>query len=357
MKPRKLQSIFLLALICLTFTGCNGAIAHELNHTSKEGNQDLSDAVLESEEEILSSLLFAMQNNQETCTFMIKDKSMIDVDSWLIHLPGLYGVHCTYITMPKHITVRAKLQYWDNYPISYAYKTGKTNILNERQLALYDKYCSILNQYTSVTKSPIQNELAIHDYIVNNVTYTPNTSNNAAYDALFSGTAVCMGYAECFQTFMDMLGIECIPVTGIADGEPHIWNLVSLDNEWYHVDVTWDDPIGDDERAHYSYFNVTDEDILLDHTIDSDKLPSCLGTKYSYYNVLGYEPMVSQNDLNAFVKEKTKVRAGKLYYKTSRGANLDLRKALEQANMSISYQFSITERPAYSTYEVEITYK
>lgn len=43
---------------------------------------------------------------------------------------------------------------------------------------------------------------------------------------------------------MDMLGIENGTVSGEAGDEQHIWNTVKLDDQWYHVDVTWDDPIG-----------------------------------------------------------------------------------------------------------------
>lgn len=57
---------------------------------------------------------------------------------------------------------------------------------------------------------------------------------------------------------MDMLGIENGTVSGEAGNEQHIWNTVMLDGQWYHVDVTWDDPIGSSfEYTDHAYFNIS----------------------------------------------------------------------------------------------------
>ena len=47
---------------------------------------------------------------------------------------------------------------------------------------------------------------------------------------------------------MDELGIPCILVIGEARNsegstENHEWNYVQLDENWYAVDATWNDPI------------------------------------------------------------------------------------------------------------------
>ena len=41
--------------------------------------------------------------------------------------------------------------------------------------------------------------------------------------------------------------------------ENHIWNAVYLDNNWYHLDLTWDDPVtstGENMLIH-DYFLIT----------------------------------------------------------------------------------------------------
>ena len=65
---------------------------------------------------------------------------------------------------------------------------------------------------------------------------------------------------------MDILGIPCETITGTAGGIGHAWNAVMLDDEWYMVDVTWDDPVPDTPgQVLYGYFNITDEKMKQDH--------------------------------------------------------------------------------------------
>lgn len=58
---------------------------------------------------------------------------------------------------------------------------------------------------------------------------------------------VCEGYARAFKVLCDKTGIPCVLVSGNADNgsgmpEAHMWNYVQIDNKWYVVDVTWNDP-------------------------------------------------------------------------------------------------------------------
>ena len=46
-----------------------------------------------------------------------------------------------------------------------------------------------------------------------------------------------------------------------------MWNLVKVDDQWYHVDPTW---IDNESIPAYQYLNVTDQEISRDHTISSE---------------------------------------------------------------------------------------
>ena len=83
--------------------------------------------------------------------------------------------------------------------------------------------------------------LYVHDYIAAECDYYSGKSNlkgRNIYEAFVKGSSVCVGYAMGFQYIMDLLEIPCMCVTS----ETHIWNMVKVDENWYHVDVTWDDP-------------------------------------------------------------------------------------------------------------------
>ena len=62
---------------------------------------------------------------------------------------------------------------------------------------------------------------------------------NTAYAALVEGNAVCEGYASAFYRLALEAGVDARVVSGFA-GEEHAWNIVKLDDLYYHLDATWD---------------------------------------------------------------------------------------------------------------------
>jgi len=82
----------------------------------------------------------------------------------------------------------------------------------------------------------------IHDYLIIMIEYLLDEERKhirTLYGALIENQCVCEGYAEAFQYLVLQYGINCI----IARSSTHEWNFVELNNKWYIVDVTYDDPI------------------------------------------------------------------------------------------------------------------
>lgn len=160
--------------------------------------------------------------------------------------------------------------------------------------------------------SDVELELYFHDYIVNNCKYKNNvsTDRNSApftvYGALINQKAVCRGYTKAFQMLLAYVGINSVNINGFGSSQEHVWSAVSIENQWYYVDVTWDDT---SEISMYDYFNVTTSQIKKNHTINplyencSDLevvgnddnapinfnifVPKCKSTKYNYYVYYG----------------------------------------------------------------------
>jgi len=108
---------------------------------------------------------------------------------------------------------------------------------------------------------------AIHDYIINNTRYDIDRSDNkvtkyrsdTAYGTLIENYAICGGYADSMKLFLDDLGISNYKISS----ENHIWNLVYVNDNWYHLDLTWDDPVTTDGKdiLEYDYFLITSEEL------------------------------------------------------------------------------------------------
>ena len=203
---------------------------------------------------------------------------------------------------------------YDTAPISQAYLSADPAGLNEMQSAILEKAKAVIAEAITDDMSDYDKELAIHDWLVRNVTYdeenlnaisAPSEHNRDPYGALFEGRCICAGYATTFQMFMDMLGISCQTIHSTAhDGEEHAWNMVCLDDKWYHVDVTWDDPVPDktNRPVRHTYFNVTDKLMLEEHNWNTVDVPTANSYEYSY-TVHSCRELESLEELPDYIKE------------------------------------------------------
>ncbi|MEE1553306.1 MAG: transglutaminase domain-containing protein, partial [Lachnospiraceae bacterium] len=176
-------------------------------------------------------------------------------------------------------------KYYDSTPISQAYLSGNTANLDDKQLEIYNKAVSTINDLITPDMSDYEKELAIHDFIVQCASYDeahlnalgiglPNSDN--PYGCLINGKAICSGYSTTFQLFMDMLEIPCKTIYATDfEGDDHSWNIVQIGGSWYYVDACWDDPIPDftDRPVRHKYFNVSKEYMKTKHVWDDTELP------------------------------------------------------------------------------------
>lgn len=167
------------------------------------------------------------------------------------------------------------------------------------------KCCSIINKNITADMSVVEKIKVIHDYMVLNCEYDYNnylkkTVPRESYTprgALINKKSVCQGYAETFQLFMNSLDIPCQIVTGTANGGGHAWNVVKIKNKWYHIDVTWDDPVPDEKgRIRYRYFLIPDKVMEQDHNWNRAQTPKCTSGSNKFISLFG---TVSQNESQA----------------------------------------------------------
>ncbi len=166
---------------------------------------------------------------------------------------------------------------------------------------------------TSLTDA--QKALLIHDRLAVLCEYDyenllNKTVPDASYDAhgvLVNEIAVCQGYAEAYMYLLGQIGIESyICSSEVLD---HAWNIVRIDGQYYHVDVTWDDPSWDvGGRVRHEYFLRSSLAFLESHGAnDYDTTPT--DTTYDHY--------FWQNSTTAF-----QIVDGVLYYIDNADAHL-----------------------------------
>lgn len=158
---------------------------------------------------------------------------------------------------------------------------------------------------------------AIHDYLVLNNVYHSSAYDQNIYGAMSSkATPVCMSYAMSMVYCCQRMGIECVLVVGKAGGA-HAWNLIRLDDangvdnsdDWYEMDVTWDDPVGGDpNKVHTTYFNVTTDQLnkatkrtRSTQAYTSYPVEKATGTMYNATVVYGYAEAAIYEDVSELI--------------------------------------------------------
>ena len=110
----------------------------------------------------------------------------------------------------------------------------------------------------------------IHDELRDLIKYESYKEMESAF---LEGKADCSGYADAFCVVCQLAGIDCIVVWGTAHNgamtSDHAWNMVKIADDWYNVDVCWDDV----RLFTHTYFLRSDKAFSSNHTV---KMPiSC----------------------------------------------------------------------------------
>lgn len=75
-------------------------------------------------------------------------------------------------------------------------------------------------------------------YIVGRCAYSTSAGKNTVYDALVSASADSQGMALAYKAVCDALGVSCQVVKGLKNQNDHWWDIIELDGEHYHADVS-----------------------------------------------------------------------------------------------------------------------
>lgn len=217
------------------------------------------------------SFKFHCPDEYETCIDDVK--MLIDDEVLLSHVNDFVHPYNSF----KKLTIDCYSNGFVELMVKRGYKQEEIDRINVE----VDK---IFNTIIKPGSSDIEKIRTIHDYIINNTKYDSDRvereiykyKSDIAYGPLFEGFGICGGYTETMQLFLEKLGIKNYRVSS----EDHVWNAVYLDGVWYHLDLTWDDPIMDDNS-----------DMLDDHyfLISTKKLQNLDQEKHNFDQMIYLE--------------------------------------------------------------------
>ena len=114
---------------------------------------------------------------------------------------------------------------------------GMTNAQLRQCCRQLDEF-SPFDELTPSTLTEVERAYAACRYLVENCTITDNEEANSAYSALIDREANSEGLAFGYVELCRQLNVDCCIVYGQHDRQEHCWNIVRIDDSYYHVDIT-----------------------------------------------------------------------------------------------------------------------
>lgn len=130
----------------------------------------------------------------------------------------------------------------------------------ERRIAAFEASVDEVVAYANESTTDVGRLLRANDYMCMYYEYdlTYEVSSPDQFFAQHKG--ICQAYMMAFRAVLDEMGFTSTYVS--SNEMNHTWNVVLLDGSWYHIDVTWDDPISDlPLRTYHNHFLRSDEGI------------------------------------------------------------------------------------------------
>lgn len=251
----------------IIYKGSNKILTYNEYYLNYDYNyvQNIDSSNVNNYQEILNIFYTFLNSGDDSYSFYCKYdncindiKSLIDENSTISHINNFVHPFNSFesinidVANSGKITIRNKKAY------------------NEKEIEFIKTYINefinsnINNQMNNYDKIKI-----FHDHIINKTEYDKNSSNDSytsytAYHLLTTGKSICGGYSDVMSIYLNTIGIQNYKITS----EAHVWNLINLDGTWYHLDMTWDDPIASDGKQYliHNFFLISTDEL---HKLDN----------------------------------------------------------------------------------------
>ena len=243
-----------------------------IDNYKPENKEDIFNIIYNAINNGYDSFNFYCQNSYETCLDDVKD--LTGNYELLAYINNFVHPYNSYNRLNVTINTLGKI----NITVEKLYNDSTINVLNQKIDTIYNELITDdMNDYDKIK--------AIHDYIIDNSVYDEQRVNNLYNDyrgefssniatgPLLQGHGICSGYTDAMALFLNKMNIPNYKISS----ENHIWNLVYINNEWLHLDLTWDDPVinnGEINTIDHTYFLIPTDKLLdiekTEHNFDEN---------------------------------------------------------------------------------------
>ncbi|KOY82178.1 DUF5050 domain-containing protein [Lysinibacillus macroides] len=202
-----------------------------------------------------------------------------------------------------------------------------TDAKKEQQVDQYVE--AFAEQHIATGMADFDRVKVINDYIVRLATYTEegSTEGQTAFELINEQTAVCQAYALLAYRLLLAADLKAKYIYGYSEDQLHAWNLVSVDDNWYHLDTTWNDVAPEEPYTiSYEYFLVNDEKLSQDHLWATENYFAATSNDYDFMHDIWYadtiEDVIYYNSIedsmiysyDLIKKQRTQISETACYY-------------------------------------------
>lgn len=204
------------------------------------------------------------------------------------------------------IISRGELPYVGNFNLGGDGKTINiiyTNAFNKETALKYkEDYIKkaeyIMNEVVDIEASETEQVAAVYEYLATNTIYDLAFDATVQNDILITEVGSCTSFAYAMRNILDQLGIE--NHLAFSKDQSHVWNIVKMDGNYYHVDATW---ACTNKEGELSFANFGNSDnVRMENFPDgwygggnskypTYELPKCENTKFDFLTTATYDEL------------------------------------------------------------------
>lgn len=209
-----------------------------------------ADGIFESD--VQKNELYSVVNNG-----VLNGESSIDISIFNISTSDIDNIINTYVwENPEYsfcITSRS-YRHSNGNVISLNFQYDNTSTIRARHEHI-DEQLSEIVSYMNPDLNNIEKIAWINDYICDTFQYDIVTEYHTIDKLLETERGICEAYANLFTALCRKIGLKSSYC--YSNEIQHIWNVVELNGQWYHIDTTWNDSYA--ER--YEYFLLSENEM------------------------------------------------------------------------------------------------
>ncbi len=324
---KKFLSYILILIILVCFSGCKGTNKNEStssNSSYSESNLNYSDNeniyTAENIPDYANNGYYGKQLSGDQRiiynTLVHYGKNNIEYKPCLVQ--GLSGKEIDFGNVPTAVVFDYPEIFYFDKAVSARFEKGSGELIIEQKyddfwtavtdkqekLALFNQTVDNIVDMANTYSNDFERALFVHDYLIDKAVYDFDIIKKpsdqwgyaaGAYSCLIDKKTICEGFSKAYKLVLDRLGIECIIVADEKGDEPHAWNNIKLDGEWYIVDLTYDNSAKYDENPEnnhnsHEYFCAKQDEYSrkAEWANGNPTVPECNGQKYNYHKYYGY---------------------------------------------------------------------